>query len=77
MDDLSGIRRLHESLGSSYELLVSDTTGAVPGARGLKERLAYLYRPSRIELKELVSDITVDRSAVIKKLPLCGVYNKS
>ena len=23
MDDLSGIRRLHESLGSSYELLVS------------------------------------------------------
>lgn len=68
MDDLSGIRRLHKMLGSKYELIVSDTTGAVPGARGLRERLAFLYRPERIELKELASDITYDRSVVISTL---------
>ncbi len=68
MDDLSGIRRLHKSLGSGYKLIISDTTGAAPGSRGLKERLAFLYRTSRIELKELVSDITYDRSIIISKL---------
>jgi hypothetical protein len=62
MDELNGIRRLHDSLGPSFKLLVSDTTGAFPGMRGLRERLALFYRPSRIELKELVSDITYDRS---------------
>ncbi len=68
MDDLSGIRRLHDSLGSGYKLVVSDTTGAFPGSRGLRERLAFFYRPSRIELKELVSDISYDRSIVIHSL---------
>jgi len=68
MDNLSGIKRLKKMLGSSFELIVSDTTGAFPGARGLKERLAYLYRPERIELKELTSDITYDRSVVINTL---------
>ncbi|ORU93124.1 MAG: hypothetical protein A6F72_06150 [Cycloclasticus sp. symbiont of Poecilosclerida sp. N] len=68
MDELSGIRRLHESLGRSFKLIVSDTTGAFPGARGLRERLAFVYRPSRIELKELVSDITYDRSVVTASL---------
>ena len=68
MDDLSGIRRLHAALGSSYELIVSDTTGAAPGDAGLRERLAYLYRPARVSLKELVSDITYDRSVVTNSL---------
>lgn len=68
MDDLSGIRRLHQSLGSSYKLVVSDTTGAFPGDRGLRERLAFLYRPSQIDLKELVSDITYDRSHITATL---------
>ena len=68
MDELSGIRRLHQSLGTSFKLVVSDTTGAFPGSKGLRERLAFLYRPSRIELKELVSDITYDRSVIAKSL---------
>jgi hypothetical protein len=68
MDDLSGIRRLKKELGPKYELIVSDTTGAIPGARGLRERLAFLYRPDRIELNELTSDITYDRSVVIDTL---------
>ena len=68
MDDLSGIRRLKKMLGPSFELIVSDTTGAIPGALGLRERLTFLYRPERIELKELTSDITYDRSVVISTL---------
>lgn len=68
MDDLSGVRRLKKMLGSGFELIVSDTTGAIPGARGLRERLAFLYRPEKIELKELTSDITYDRSVIISKL---------
>lgn len=68
MDDLSGVRRLLKSLGSRYKLVVSDTTGAFPGDRGLRERLAFIYRPSRIHLKELVSDITYDRSHIIATL---------
>lgn len=67
-DNLAGVRRLHDSLGPSFKLLVSDTTGAVPGSKGLRERLAFFYRPSRIELKELVSDITYDRSVVVGTL---------
>ncbi len=47
---------------------MSDTTGAAPGSRGLRERLAYLYRPARIKLQELVSDITYDRSVVVNTL---------
>jgi len=68
MDELAGIRRLHASLGPSFKLLVSDTTGAFPGMRGLRERLAFFYRPSRIELKELVSDISYDRSQITETL---------
>jgi len=68
MDDLSGIRRLHSLLGPKFNLVVSDTTGAVPGRRGLRERLAFLYRPERIQLRELVSDITFDRSIVVETL---------
>ncbi|MEM7431617.1 MAG: hypothetical protein AAF351_06720 [Pseudomonadota bacterium] len=68
MDDLSGIRRLQRDCGSKFELLVSDTTGAAPGDGGLKERLAFLYHRDRIELKELVSDITYDRSNIAKNL---------
>lgn len=68
MDDLSGVRRLEQAVGSSFRLIVSDTTGAIPGALGLRERLAFLYRPSRIELRELASDITYDRSVVISTL---------
>jgi hypothetical protein len=68
MDDLAGIRRLHDELGSRFKLLLTDTTGAIPGNRGLRERLAFFYRPDRIELKELASDISYDRSSVIEMM---------
>lgn len=68
MDDLAGIRRLHDELGPSFKLIVSDTTGATPGSLGLRERLAFFYRPERIELKELASDISYDRSSVLESM---------
>lgn len=68
MDQLDGIRRLRDELGSDFKLIVSDTTGAFPGMRGLRERLAFLYRPSRVTLEELAGDITYDRSHVVAKL---------
>ncbi len=46
-------------------MIVPDTTGAAPGSSGLKERLAFLFRPAKIELKELASDITYDRSNIV------------
>ena len=67
-DDLSGVRELHTRLGSSWRVLVSDVTGVFPGASGNAERLAFLYRPSRIRRPELASDITYDRSEVVRNL---------
>ena len=37
LDDLSGLRRLMSLMPSEYGLIVSDTTGAFPGRRGLAE----------------------------------------
>jgi hypothetical protein len=68
MDDLSGLNRLLDSLDGDVDVVVSDTTGAAPGDRGLRERLAFVFRPGRIARDELASDITYDRSRVTQKL---------
>ncbi len=68
MDDLSGLNRLVDALDDDYQVLVSDATGAAPGDRGLRERLAFVYRDSRLSRDEVASDITYDRSRVVKSL---------
>jgi endonuclease/exonuclease/phosphatase family metal-dependent hydrolase len=72
MDNLSGLERLKDSLGdetkNEYGLVVSDTTGTFPGDRGNTERLAFLFRWTRIQRNDLASDITYDRSKVLKSL---------
>jgi hypothetical protein len=68
MDELAGLDRLRASLDAGYDVIVSDTTGAAPGEAGLRERLAFLYRTTRFERRELVSDITYDRSRVVENL---------
>ncbi len=71
-DSLKGLRylkdRVDERVGSAGEfgLLVSDITGEVPGEEGMPERLAFLYRKSRIKRMDMTSDLTVDRSGVLK-----------
>ena len=64
MDDMDGIHRLMEELDGAFRLIISDKTGTYPGDQGLGERLAFLYRTSSVELGEVVSDITYDRTKV-------------
>ncbi len=68
MSSLAGIRELKRRLGPQYGLVISDTTGVFPGARGNAERLAFLFNWTRIGRTELASDITYDRSKVLKTL---------
>ena len=44
MDDLGGLRRIMALLGPEFGMIVSDRTGAFPGAAGLAERLAFIFR---------------------------------
>jgi len=68
-DNLEGVRHLRNILGDEYGLVVSDTTGKTPGSStGSAERLAFLFRWSRIRRTELASDISYDRSSVANTL---------
>jgi len=72
-DDLSGLRYLKERVdervasAGEFELVVSDITGEVPGESGMAERLAFLYRKSRVRRLDMTSDLTVDRSGVLRR----------
>lgn len=70
MDDLSGLRRLMSLLGPEFGLIISDTTGAFPGKRGLAERLGVIYNRRIVERTEIATDITYDRTEVLKTLAL-------
>ena len=70
-DDLKGLRYLKQKVDErvasegEFGLLVSDITGEVPGEKGMAERLAFLYRKSRVRRMDMTSDLTVDRSGVL------------
>ena len=66
MDDLSGLRRLMSFLGPDFDLIVSDVTGKFPGESGLGERLGFIYRWSAVKRTEIATDITYDRTKVLK-----------
>ncbi|PHS72605.1 MAG: hypothetical protein COB22_04530 [Cycloclasticus sp.] len=51
MDELSGIGRLHKSLGRSFKLTISDTTGAFPGTRGLREPIGFHIQAITSQIK--------------------------
>jgi hypothetical protein len=68
LDDVSSLMHLKERLGAKYEVVLSDTAGGVPGRRGSRERLAFLYRGDRIKHTGLASDISFERSAVVETL---------
>ncbi len=67
-EDLEGLHHLMDLLGAGFDFVVSDTTGRFPGGEGMAERLAFVFRKSRVRRTEIVSDISYDRSAVVKKL---------
>ena len=70
MDDLGGLRRLMSLLGPEFGLIISDTTGAFPGRRGLAERLGVIYNWRVAERTEVATDITYDRTEILKTLAL-------
>ena len=70
LDDLSGLRRLKSLLGPDFGIVISDTTGAFPGRRGLAERLGFIYNRRLVERTEIATDITYDRTEVLKTLAL-------
>ncbi len=67
-DDLEGFRHLKERMGERFASIVSDKTGAFPGERGNAERLGFLYNWSIVERGDLATDITYDRSRVIRTI---------
>ena len=73
-DSLAALNSLHERVEKyvagegEYSLVVSDVTGKVPGEVGLGERFAFLYRWRRIRRLDMASDLTIDRTGVLKRL---------
>lgn len=70
-DDLEGllylVARMESKIAGEGEfgVVVSDITGEVPGERGMAERLAFIYRKRRIRRLDMVSDLNIDRTAVM------------
>jgi endonuclease/exonuclease/phosphatase family metal-dependent hydrolase len=68
-DDLSGIKRLKSVMGDDYGMVVTDTTGAVPGsAAGMTERLGFIFNWKRVSRTEVAADISYDRAEIFKTL---------
>ncbi len=70
LDDLSGLKHLMELLGPEFGLIISDTTGAFPSKEGLAERLGFVYNLRLVQRTEIATDITYDRTRVLKTLAL-------
>jgi hypothetical protein len=68
MSNLEGFDHLKELMGTDFNAVVSDTTGAFPGERGLGERLGYIYNTSLIKRGNIVSSISLDRSRLLETL---------
>lgn len=67
LDSLESLRFLRDQL-PGYKIVVSDIAGGVPGNRGSRERLAYLYNPKCVLHTELSSDISYERTAIFQQL---------
>lgn len=65
MDDLGGLRKLLELMGSRFGVIVSDKTGVFPGEAGNGERLAFIFNWSTVQRTEVASDITYDRTKML------------
>lgn len=70
---LWGVRNLTQRLnelqpGSNYKMIASDVTGRAPSEFGLAERFAFIYDDNRIKLMDIASDLTLDQTAVLKRV---------
>ena len=55
-------------MGKKYGLVVSDTTGTFPGDTGNPERMAFIFNRDVVERAELVTDLSYDRTEVLRRL---------
>ena len=68
MSDTESLLKLEQLMGPDYGIVHSDTTGAFPGRPGNAERLAYLYNRNLVRRSPLVTDVTYDRTEVVKRI---------
>jgi endonuclease/exonuclease/phosphatase family metal-dependent hydrolase len=68
MDDLEGFDHLLELMGPDFHAVVSDQTGVFPGEGGMGERLGFIYNTRIVERGNIVSDISFDRSKLLKTI---------
>lgn len=68
MDDLEGLDYIRAMLGSEYYAAVSDITGVFPGEKGLGERLGFIYNFATVKRGDIVSDISIDRSKLLRTI---------
>ncbi len=68
MEDTTALRKLRELMGAKYGLVASDTTGNFPGKPGNTERHAFIYNTDLVKRAELVTDLTYDRTEVLRRL---------
>lgn len=69
LEDTTSLYALRNRLragGVPWEVVISDVTGMAPGYTGMAERHAVLFRADRVRRGDLASDLSFDRSAVVK-----------
>jgi hypothetical protein len=71
LDDSSGIKKLLDDMNEGndqFGMVISDATGTFPGESGNPERLGYIFRWDTVERCEVVSDVTYDRTKVVRNI---------
>ncbi|WP_417387435.1 endonuclease/exonuclease/phosphatase [Gimesia sp.] len=68
LEDMGGLKHLKNLMGDDFGLVASDTTGSFPNEGGLSERLAFIFNWTVVNRKEMVTDVTYDRSKVLQIL---------
>lgn len=66
-DDTGALEALVTSIrnaGHPCDIIYSDVAGRSPGYSGMSERFAFLYRPDRVRLGNMASDLSYDRTAI-------------
>ncbi|SMX33365.1 hypothetical protein [Actibacterium lipolyticum] len=54
--------------GGTFDVIYSDITGRAPGQMGMAERSGFLFNTARVRRGDLASDLSFDRSAVVKNM---------
>ncbi|MCH7903478.1 MAG: endonuclease/exonuclease/phosphatase [Armatimonadetes bacterium] len=66
LEKVDGLRHLKQLMGDEFGMVISDTTGSFPNEGGLAERLAFIFNWTIVNRKEMVTDVTYDRSKVLQ-----------